>query len=44
MMTLPELFAITAVVNVVVGAFLYIKLTKYDRSLPINTDDTPMLS
>lgn len=44
MMTLPELFAITAAVNVVVGAFLYIKLKKYDRSLPINTDDTPMLS
>ncbi|MFB6349151.1 MFS transporter [Moraxella sp. ZJ142] len=43
-MSLAQLFMICAVLNVVFGAFLYIKLCKYKDSMPMNADDTPMLS
>lgn len=42
--SLPELFFITGVMNVVFGAFLFFKLKQYQDSLPINTDDTPMMT
>lgn len=43
-LNLAQLFAITAAINVLVGAFLYHKLKKHNHSLPIQTDGTPMLS
>ena len=42
-LSLAQLFAITAILNAIFGLFLCLKLKKYDRTLPIHTDETAIL-
>lgn len=42
-LSLPQLFAICAVMNAIFGLFLYKKLQQYKDSLPMVTSDTPMI-
>lgn len=42
-LNLPQLFAISALLNLGFGIYLYLKLKKYDRTLPINMDETAIL-
>lgn len=41
-LSLAQLFAITAIINLMFGLWLYPKLHQYQDSLPIQTDGTPL--